>query len=106
MRTTNILYRLTFFAGCVILLIGIYLKYNDAVSQGRYVTKYGTRMHTETIDGNGTIVLGVLVLLFSWWINGMYQSRKAEREKQIAQENDPSRKKENRYWSIPPQRKR
>ncbi len=87
MYSTRLLFKLSLFCGILISSIGIYLKITNQISEGHYqYRRSGIEFKTELIDGNGTIILGILTLLFS-----LYQYRTYERQKE---ENYNIRQKE------------
>lgn len=99
MYSTRIIYRLAFWVAIVILSIGGYLKYTHQLSRGLQHNRLNNSSRMETIDGNGTLALGFLLLLFALWMYISYQKEKKEREKKKAQENEPYSK--NRDWTAP-----
>ena len=87
MYSTRLLFKLSLFCGILITSIGIYLKITNQISEGHYqYRRSGIEFKTETINGNGTIILGFLILLFSFY---EYQTYKRQKK-----ENDNIRKKE------------
>lgn len=78
----KILYKLSFVAAIFILISGAYFKISNHFSSGLVFRKNGN-ISIGTIDGNGTLVLGVMILLFSIWSYRNYKTlkRKNERKK-------------------------
>lgn len=76
----KILYKLSFGAAIFILLSGAYFKISKHFVSGLVFRKNGN-VSTETIDGNGTLVLGVMILLFSIWMYRDYKILKRENER-------------------------
>ena len=88
MYSTRIISKLALFCGILICSIGIYLKVSNQISQGWYqFRRTSIDFKKETIDGNGIIILGFLMLLFSLY---QYRTYKLQKEN-----NDNIRKKEN-----------
>ena len=87
MYSSKLIYTLSLYCGILICLIGIYLKVTNQISQGHYqYRRTGIDFKTETIDGSGTIILGFLMLMFSFYYYRTYIKQK--------EENDEIRKKE------------
>lgn len=80
-----------------ILGIGGYLKWTGTISQGKSYSRFSGTSRDETIDGNGTLGLGLLVLLFALGMYILYRKEKKQREKRRAEENEPYAK--NRDWT-------
>lgn len=76
----KILYKLSFGAAIFILLSGAYFKISKHFVSGLIFRKNGT-ISAGTIDGNGTLVLGVMILLFSIWSYRNYKTLKREEER-------------------------
>ncbi len=82
MYSTKILKFLLFFGGIIILSIGCYMKTNEITSTGSpYSNRFGVVMQPGTIDGNGTIQLGLFLLICSLIAYFIYNSEKKKREK-------------------------
>lgn len=79
------LYLLSLAAGIFILLSGIFFKLNNHFASGLLFRKDGT-VTSGTIDGNGALVLGIMILSFSVWMYKEYKTKKREREKILKQE--------------------
>ena len=66
--------------GLIVLATGIYMKLNDIISTGQpFKTRLGTHVNAETIDGNGTLFFGILILIVSLINNRIYIAQKKER---------------------------
>ena len=78
MRINKILYKLSLLVGLFILISGIFLKITQSSSSGYLFRKRGN-VEFQTIDGNGALTLGIMILAFTLW---MYKSYKKE-EKDI-----------------------
>ncbi len=82
---SKILYKLSFGAAIFILLSGAYFKISKHFASGLIFRKNGN-ISTGTIDGNGTLVLGVMILLFSIWSYRNYKTLTRENERKRNQE--------------------
>lgn len=88
MYSTKILKLLLFYGGIIILGIGCYLKFKNLTSTGgAYKNRHGIVIQPGTIDGNGTIILGLLILICSLITYYIYNSEKKKREKVIVEED-------------------
>ena len=77
MYSTRLIFKLTCFCGIIILFVGIYLKISNQLSSSYYqYRRIGIDFKTETIDGNGTIILGLILLVFSYFGYRKYKSQK------------------------------
>lgn len=82
MYSTKIFSGLCFFAGLTLLAVGIYMNLNNILSTGQsYKTRLGTNMNAESIDGNGTLFFGIIILIIALISNRIYISQKKERNK-------------------------
>jgi hypothetical protein len=88
MYSTKIFSGLCFFIGVLLLAVGIYMNLNNILSTGQtYKTRLGTSMNAESIDGNGVLFFGILILIVSLVTNRIYISQKKERNKKLEEEN-------------------
>lgn len=77
MYSTRLIFKLTFLCGIIFLLVGIYLKISKQASSSYYqYRRSGIDFKTETIDGNGTIFLGLILLILSFCGYLTYKSQK------------------------------
>jgi ABC-type Fe3+-siderophore transport system permease subunit len=82
MYSTKIFSGLCFFAGLLLLALGAYMNLNNILSTGQsYKTRLGTSMNAESIDGNGALFFGILILIVALISNRIYIFQK-ERERQ------------------------
>lgn len=66
MYSIRILYNLFLLSGILTLLLGLYLKFFSKVSNADFeYTRYDVKESSQFIEGNGTIVLGLLLLFAS-----------------------------------------
>jgi hypothetical protein len=87
MYSTKIFSGLCFFIALLLLAVGIYMKLNNIISTGQsYKTRLGTCMNAESIDGNGALFFGILILIVSLVSNRIYISQKKERNKKLEEE--------------------
>ena len=87
MYSTKIFSSLCFFIGLLLLAVGTYMKLNNILSTGQsYKTRLGTSMNAESIDGNGALFFGILILIVSLVSNRIYISQKKERNKRFEEE--------------------
>lgn len=88
MYSTKLISKLSFLIGIIIVVVGIYMKTNDIFSKGEpYRTRLGTYVKAETINGNGTILLGLILLLASFIAHRVYVKEKKIRDKKRLKEN-------------------
>jgi hypothetical protein len=80
MYSTRILKYLCLLSGTLITLIGCYMKFTNSTSTGISSSKYSVGQ-PSTIDGNGTLVIGLLLLICSLIAHFTYNSEKKKREK-------------------------
>jgi hypothetical protein len=98
---SKILYKLSFGAAIFILLSGAYFKISEHFVSGLIFRKNGN-ISTGTIDGNGTLVLGVMILLFSIWMYRDYKIMKRENErKRNREEKEILYRRKNNGRSLP-----
>lgn len=86
MYSTRIIQYLCFIAGTLITLIGIYMKFTNSTSTGISLSKYSIGQ-PNTIDGNGTLITGIALLICSVIAYLTFKSEKKKREK-IREEED------------------
>ena len=70
---SKILYKVSFYIAIVVLIIGIVMKFLDSSTNGFSFSKTGS-LYSGTIDGNGLILLGFLLLIFSFWAYKDYKT--------------------------------
>ncbi len=88
MYSTKIFSVLCFFAGILLLAVGIYMNLNNIISIGQpYKTRLGTNINEESIDGNGALFFGIFILIVSLISNQIYIFQKKERNKRLEEEN-------------------
>lgn len=88
MYSTLIVCKLSFYGGILILILGIYLKIYSKVSNANFdYRRSGVHNNNDFIDGNGTIFLGFLILLFSFIMFKVYKNEVRLRIKQKEKEN-------------------
>lgn len=80
MRINKILYKLSLLAGVFILISGIFLKITQSSSSGYLFRKRGN-IEFQTIDGNGALVLAVMILAFTLWMYKNYKKEEKDIEK-------------------------
>ena len=89
MYSTRIIFKLAFFCGITILFVGIYLKISNQISSSYYqYRRIGIDYKTEIIDGNGTIILGLILLAFSYFGYSKYKSQKEYNQTLRKEENE------------------
>ncbi|WP_123947506.1 hypothetical protein [Flavobacterium reichenbachii] len=88
MYSTKIFSGLCFFIGLLLLAVGTYMKFNNILSNGQsYKTRLGTSMNSGSINGNGALFFGILILIVSLVSFRIYISQKKERNKRLEEEN-------------------
>lgn len=87
----KILFKLSFYIGLFILLIGIFFKINSSSSFGTLFTK-SSRIVSNRINGTGYIALSFLILIFSFFMYKNYKSEEKEREIRIEKERQEEKK--------------
>ena len=97
MYSTRLIFKLSLLCGILICSIGIYLKVTKQISQGYYqYSRRGIEFKTETINGNSTLILGFLILLFSFYQYRTYISQKEDIANLRKKENLKLLRKQNR----------
>lgn len=79
------LYKLSFYIAIVVLTIGIVMKFFTSSTHGFSFSKTGS-LYSGTIDGNGLILLGFLLFIFSFWAYKDYKT--IERNKVLMRNNE------------------
>lgn len=80
MYSTHILKYLCLLGGILITLIGSHMKFTNSTSTGISLSKYSVGQPI-TIDGNGTLAIGFLLLICSLIAHFTYNSEKKTRKK-------------------------
>lgn len=70
---SKILYKLSLYIATVVLLIGIVMKFFNSSTHGFSFSKTGS-LYSGTIDGNGIILLSLLLFIFSLWAYKDYKT--------------------------------
>lgn len=97
----KIIYKLSFCAAIFILMSGAYFKISKHFASGLIFRKNGS-VSSGTIDGNGTLVLGIMILLFSIWMYRDYKKVSRENKRKKSQEeNEILYRKKNNGRSLP-----
>jgi hypothetical protein len=98
MKTSEIFYYISFLTGIFLLVAGIVMKFFSFEDYGWFFSKRG-ELSNGILDGNGTIILGVITLLFALVHKQMFNQKKESRERQINIEKNEEklRKKYNIY---------
>ncbi|MBC7525473.1 MAG: hypothetical protein H7239_13675 [Flavobacterium sp.] len=96
MQINKILYKLSLLVGLFILTSGIVLKLTENSSSGYLFRKNGD-IKFQTIDGNGALILGIMILAFTLWMYKSYKKEEIEIEKRKSIErNEIALKKRNK----------
>jgi hypothetical protein len=96
MQINKILYKLSLLVGIFILTSGIVLKLTENSSSGYLFRKNGD-IKFQTIDGNGAVILGIIILAFTLWMYKSYKKEEIEIEKRKSIErNEIALKKRNK----------
>jgi len=82
---SKFLYKLSFYFAVIVLAIGFVMKFFTSSTHGFSFNKTGS-LYSGTIDGNGLILLGFLLLIFSFWAYKDYQT--IERNKVLMRNNE------------------
>ena len=98
MRTSKIFYYVSFLTGLFLLVAGVLMKFFSFESYGCFFSKSG-KLHNGMLDGNGTIVLGIITLIFALVQKKMFNQKKESREREmnIEKNEEKLRKKYNIY---------
>jgi hypothetical membrane protein len=87
---SKILYKLSLYVALLVLLIGILMKFLNSSTYGFSFSKIGG-LYSGTIDGNGLILLSLLLLIFSLWA---YKDSKAiERKNNLMRNHEINQNK-------------
>mgnify|MGYP006155288247 CR=1 FL=1 len=89
---SKILYKLSLYIATVVLLIGIVMKFFNSSTHGFSFRKTGS-LYSGTIDGNGLILLGFLLLLFSFWAYKDYKAIGRSKDLKIKLETNENKKR-------------
>jgi hypothetical protein len=87
MLIQKILYKLSFLVGFLLLLVGLIMKYLSLSSNGLVFSKQGN-ISNGTLDGNGTLVLSVMIFAFAIWNYKSYLEDKKEKDLQRKKEKN------------------
>ena len=98
MRPSKIVYYVSFLTGLFLLVAGVLMKLFSFESYGWFFSKSG-ELHNGMLDGNGTIVLGIITLIFALVQKKMFNQKKESREREmnIEKNEEKLRKKYNIY---------
>lgn len=98
MKTSKIFYYISFLTGIFLLVVGIVMKLFSLKDYGWFFSKRG-ELSNGILDGNGTIILGVITLCFALVHKKMFNQKKERRERQLNIEKNEARlrKKYNIY---------
>ena len=101
MRINKILYKLSLLVGLFIFLSGIYFKVNENSSSGYLFRKNGN-IEFQTINGNGALTLGIMILAFTLWTFKSYKKEELniEKKKRI-EKNEIELKKRKQSYRTP-----
>jgi hypothetical protein len=85
LEMSKILYKISFYIAIVVLLVGIVMKFFNSWTHGFSFSKIGS-LYSDTIDGNGIILLSFLLLIFSFWAYKDYKT--IERKKDLMRNHE------------------
>jgi vacuolar-type H+-ATPase subunit I/STV1 len=75
----RILYKLSLLVGLFLLFMGMIMKFFHYSSSGFSFSKRGD-IYRGTLDGNGTLILAGMILLFALWNYKFYLTEKKEKD--------------------------
>lgn len=81
----KILYKLSLITGLLLFVVGIILKMLDVSARGLVFGKYGSISGGE-LNANGSLLLGVSCLIFSFYCRKTYVQLSKEREEKLKNE--------------------
>lgn len=98
MKSSKIFYLISFLIGIFLLVAGIIMKFFALKDYGCFFSKRG-ELFNGILDGNGTIILGVIALFLAIVHKQMLNQKKESRERQmnIEKNEEKLRKKYNIY---------
>ncbi|MFV5693572.1 hypothetical protein ACM55K_16230 [Flavobacterium sp. LT1R49] len=80
MKILKVTYVLSSIIGIFLLIVGIFMKLGNIESHGWFFTKKGN-LTNGVLDANGTLILAVIILLFSIWNKRMYMQEKQNHDR-------------------------
>jgi len=80
MKITKKLYKLSLLTGLFIFISGVFFKLTQNSSSGYFFKKNGN-IESGTINGNGALTLGIMILAFTLWMYRNYKTEKVDIEK-------------------------
>ena len=96
MRINKILYKLSLLVGLFIFISGIIFKLSQNSSCGFLFRKQGN-IEFGTIDGNGALTLGIMILAFALWTYRSYKTEEIEIERRKGiEKNEIALRKKNK----------
>lgn len=100
MKINKILYKLSSLVGIFIILSGIFFKVNENSSNGYLFRKNGN-IEFQTINGNGALTLGIMILAFAFWTYKSYKKEELniEKKKSIEKNEIELKKRKQNYRS-------
>ncbi len=75
MKSMKNFYALCLVIGLIITGIGIFLKISNSVTSGNTYGRVGN-VNYNSIEGFGTIGLGIFFIFFSFWVKKLYKKEK------------------------------
>lgn len=92
MKLNELLYKISFIVGLIIILIGFYLKFFNITSASPSMDRFTGKVGVGYINGSGTIFIGLGVLLFSYWSYISYHKEEEKLKKKREEEKHTKQK--------------
>ncbi len=92
MKLKELLYKISFVAGLIIILVGLYLKFFNITSASSSMNRFTGEVGVGYINGKGTIFIGLGVLLFSCWSYIFYLKEEEKLKKKREEEKHTKQK--------------
>ncbi|HSD14503.1 MAG TPA: hypothetical protein VLB74_07635 [Flavobacterium sp.] len=90
MFSQKVLFLVSLIGGIIIALVGIHLKFTETIAGSYTFSKYGG-VGYGTIDGNGALLVGISILLFSGWTYYEFKKERVDRIKRMEDEGKMER---------------
>ena len=94
MRSSKILYHFTLLTAVCLLVAGVSMELFSFKGYGWFFSKNG-ELHEGMLDGYGTMILGIITLIFALVHKKMLNQKKINRERQLSIEKNEEKLSKN-----------